>query len=67
MYIEGFPQWLSGKESTFNAGNAGLIPGSERSPGGEHGNPLRYFCLENSVEEEPGGLQPIGSQRVGHD
>ena len=25
----------------------GLIPGSRRSPGGGHGNPLRYSCLEN--------------------
>ena len=24
-----------------------LIPGSERSSGGGHGNPLQYFCLEN--------------------
>ena len=35
-----------------------------RSPGGEHGNPLRYSCLET---EEPGELQSIGLQRVGHD
>ena len=25
----------------------GLIPGSRRSPGGGHGNPLQYSCLEN--------------------
>ena len=29
---------------------AGLIPGSERSPGGRHGNPLQDFCLENPVD-----------------
>ena len=34
----------------------GSIPGSGRSPGGAHGNPL-----------QPGGLQSMGSQRVGHD
>ena len=28
----------------------GLIPGSGRSPGGEHGNPLLYSCLENSMD-----------------
>ena len=28
----------------------GLIPGSGRSPGGGHGNPLQYSCLENSVD-----------------
>ena len=43
------------------------IPGLGRSPGGGHGNPLQYSCLENPMEEEPGGLQSIGLQRVGHD
>ena len=28
----------------------GSIPMSERSPGGENGNPLRYSCLENSMD-----------------
>ena len=41
------------------------IPGSERSPGGGHGNSLQYSCLENPMEEEPGRLQFMGSQRVG--
>ena len=36
-------------------------------PGGGHGNPLQYSCLENPMSEEPGGLRSIGSQRVGHD
>ena len=31
-------------------GDAGLIPVSERFPGGGHGNPLQYFCLENPVD-----------------
>ena len=44
--------------------DVGLIPGSGRCPGGGHGNPLQYSCLENSWSEEPGGLQSIGSQRV---
>ena len=38
------------KSSSANAGDirdVGLIPGSGRSPGGGHGNPLQYFCLEN--------------------
>jgi len=30
--------------------DAGSIPGSERSPGGELGNPLQYSCLENSMD-----------------
>ena len=44
----GLPWWLSGKESTCNArdaGGSGLIPGLGRSPGGGHGNPLQYSCL----------------------
>ena len=32
-------------------------------PEGGHGNPLQYFSPENSMAEEPGGLQSIGSQR----
>ena len=46
----GFPRWLSGKESTCNAGGVGLIPGSGRSPGGGHDNPLQYSCLENLTD-----------------
>ena len=30
----------------------GSIPGSERSPGGGHGNPLHYSCLENPMDRE---------------
>ena len=32
-----------------------------------NGNPLQYSCLEIPWTEEPGGLQSMGSQRVGHD
>ena len=42
--------------------DTGLIPGMERSPGGGHGNPLQYSCLENP----PGRLQAMGSQGVRH-
>ena len=31
------------------AGSEGLIPGSEKSPGGEYDNPLQYSCLENPM------------------
>ena len=40
------------------------IPELGRSPGGGHGIPLQYSCLENPRTEEPGGLKSIGSQRV---
>ena len=38
------------KGSACNAGDLGSIPGSGRSPGEENGNPLQYFCLENSMD-----------------
>ena len=48
--VQGFPGGSSGKELAYNAGglrDAGLIPGLGRSPGGGHGNPHQYSCLEN--------------------
>ena len=44
----------------------GSIPGSGRSPSRGHGIPLQYSCLENLMDKEPGGLQSIESQRIGH-
>ena len=41
------------KNLPSNAGDmrdVGLIPGLGRSPGGGHGNPLQYFCLENPMD-----------------
>ena len=32
--------------------DTGLLPGSRRSPGGGHGNPLQYSCLENPMDRE---------------
>ena len=49
----GLPWQLSGKESSFNAGDTAdsdSIPGSGRFPGGGHGNPLQYSCLENPMD-----------------
>ena len=43
----GFPGDSDGKDSTCNAGDPGSIPELGRSPGGGHGNPLQYSCLEN--------------------
>ena len=43
----GFSGNSVGKESTCSVGDLGLIPGLGRSPGGGHGNPLQYSCLEN--------------------
>ena len=52
------------KNLLANAGdirNADLIPGSGKSPGGGHGNPLQYSCLENPMD------RGAWSQRVRHD
>ena len=46
IVVCGLLWWLSGKESACNAGDLGSIPGLGRYPGGEHGTPLQYFCLE---------------------
>jgi len=43
------------KNLPANAGDIkdmGLIPGSGRSPGGGHGSPLQYSCLENPMDRE---------------
>ena len=46
----GFPGGSVGKNPPANAGNAGLIPESETSLGGGHGNPFQYSCLENPMD-----------------
>ena len=42
--------WLSDKESTCQAGDAGSIPGSGGSSGEGNGNSLQYSCLENPTD-----------------
>ena len=53
----GFASGSNGKESTYNAGDPSLIPGSGKSPGEWHGHPLQYFFWKIPWTEEPGGLQ----------
>ena len=50
-----------------DTGDAGSIPGLERSPGGGHGNPLQHSDLENPTDRGAWRLQSVGSHRVGHD
>ena len=53
MYVltyVGSPGWLTGKESTCNAGDLGSIPGLGRSPGERNNYPLQYSGLENSMD-----------------
>ena len=53
-YLSGASQVvLVVKKLLANAGNirdVGLIPGWGRSPGGEHGTPLQYSCLDNHMD-----------------
>ena len=51
------------KNLPANAGDlrdAGLIPGSGRCPGGGHGSPLQYSCLENPMERGAWGATVHG-------
>ena len=47
---KGFPGDSGGKDSVYNVGDLGSIPGSGRSPGEGNGIPLQYSCLENSMD-----------------
>ena len=55
--------WYSGKESICQAGDAGLIPRLEKSPGEGNGDPLQYSYLENPMDR--GAWQATG-HRVGN-
>ena len=66
MLISGLPLQLSSEESICSAGTTGdvsSIPGSGRSPGGGHGNPLQYSCLENPMDR---GAWRATVHRVAH-
>ena len=48
--LQGLPGGSVVKTPPANAEDVGLIPGSGRSPGEGHGNPLQYSCLENPTD-----------------
>ena len=50
VYIQGLSCGSAGKESAYNAGDLGLIPGLGRSPGEGKGYSLQYSGLENSMD-----------------
>ena len=57
--LKGLPWWLSGKESTCNAGDAedvGSIPGSGRFTGGRNGNSSSILAWRIPWTEEPHGV-----------
>ena len=61
-----FPDDSVVKNPSASAGDPGSLPGLGRALGEGPGNPLHYSCLDLWTEE-PGGLQPMGLQRVRHD
>ena len=61
-----FPGVAVIKSPSANVGdtrNAGLIPGSRRSPGVGNGNPLQYSCWKIPWTEDPDGLQSVGTPK----
>ena len=63
----GLPCSSVGKESACNAGDPGLIPRLERSPGEGNGTPLQYSCLENPMDRGAWRAAVHAVSRVGHD
>ena len=78
LAAEVFPGGSNSKEFAYKTGGPGSILGLGKSPGERNGNPLQYSCLENTMDRKAwwatallqsswiGGLQSMGSQRVGH-
>ena len=66
-YIGGLPGGSLVKNLPANAGDAGSIPGSGRSPGEGNGNTLLYSYLENLMDRDAGMLQSMELQRVEHE
>ena len=65
--LKGFPGGSDGKESACNAGDPGSILGSGRSPGEGMTTHSSVGAWRIPRTEEPGGLQSMGSQRIGCD
>jgi len=59
-----FPGSSVGKESTYNAGDLGSIPGLGRSPGEGKGYPLQYSGLENSMHSPWGHKESNMTKRL---
>ena len=56
-----------GNKSACNIGDTCLMSGSGRSAGEGYGNPLQYSSWRIPGTEEPGQLQSMGLQKLGHD
>ena len=62
----GFPGGTVVKNPPANGGDVGSIPGSGRSPGGGMATHFSILAWRIPYTQEPGGLQSMGSQRIGH-
>ena len=60
----GFPCGSAGKESSWNAGDMGLIPGLGPSPGEGKDYPLQYSGLENSMDYSPWGHKKLDTTEI---
>ena len=65
--LVGFPDGAVIKNLPASAGGSGLIPDLGRSPGEEMATRSSVLAWEIAWTEEPGGLQSMKLQRVGHD
>ena len=63
-FIRDFPAGSDGKESAYNAGDPGSIPGLGRSPGEGNGYPLQYSCLEKSMDRSLVGYNSWGHKEL---
>ena len=66
-HIVGFCWWLSSKESTCSAADLGSIPGREDPLKKKMATHSSILAWKIPWTEKPGGLQSMGSQRVGQD
>ena len=67
MKTVGFPGGSDGKESVYNAGEVGSVPGWGKSSGEGYDNSLQFSCLENPTDRGAWWATVHGSQRVRHD
>ena len=64
IFTLGFSHGSDGKESAYNAVDLDSVLGLGRSPGGGHGNPLKYSCLENPHgQRRLAGYHPWGHKQ----
>ena len=67
LWFKGFAELLNGaKNLPTMQKDLGSIPGLGRSPGEGNGNPLKYSCLENSMDREVWWAAVHGVKKVGH-